>query len=235
MPVKGRPLIEYWLSTLYSAEFSDVLVNLHSHADIVREFLQQSKFHNWVSFVYEDNLLGTAGTLRENADFFQDKTVLLIHADNLCCCDFSKFLDFHHNERSAGTIMTMMTFESPTPSTCGIVELDKTGIVHKFHEKVLHPPGNLANAAVYLLEPEVMDWIVQHPEVTDFSTEVLPQMFGKIATWKNEGVLRDIGTIDMLRDAQNDKCKLPSWPEDNWHRKFMNNPIHQQINICIHE
>ena len=229
MPIQGRPLLEYWFSILQKVKISNVLVNTHYHADLVMDFLHRPSLIDWVSSTYEKNLFGTAGTLRENKDFFREKTILLVHADNLCCCDFSEFLNFHHYERPKGTVMTMMTFKTPSPTTCGIVEIDKDGVIQAFHEKVLTPPSNLANAAVYLLEPEIIDWIIQHPEVSDFSTEVLPNFVGRIATWKNTNVLRDIGSIDMLKEAQSDKCVLPDWPDDSWNKSFLNNPIHQQI------
>ncbi|HFD31161.1 MAG TPA: nucleotidyltransferase family protein [Gammaproteobacteria bacterium] len=230
MPVANRPLLEYWLGIISRAGINDVLVNLHYHPEIVRDFLYRPQFREWVKTVYEPDLMGTAGTLRENADFFHNKTVLLVHADNWCCCDFSGFLNFHHNSRPANTVMTMMTFESQDPSSCGIVELDAQGIVQGFHEKVKNPPGKLANAAVYLLEPEVIEWIETHPAITDFSTQVLPHLIGRIATWQNRGVHRDIGTVEVLKEAQNDKCELSPWTvDDEWQNEFMKHPIHQQI------
>ena len=229
MPIQGRPLLEYWLSLLYSSGLNNVLVNLHYYADIVRDFLNRPQFQDWVLTVYEPELLGTAGTIRQNSEFLSGKTVLLIHADNLCCCNFLDFLNFHHTLRPSGTVMTMMTFECQTPESCGIVELDKQGVVQYFHEKVKNPPGNLANAAVYLMEKEVFDWILNNPNVDDFSTEVLPHFMGKIATWKNEGVLRDIGTPEMLVAAQDDNCNIPIWPEDSWHKKFNDNPVYKKL------
>ena len=229
MPIRNRPLLEYWFSLLQGVKIDNVLVNTHYHAEHVLEFLQRPSYIEWVKSVYEKELLGTAGTLRANRTFFKNKTVLLVHADNLCCCDFSRFMDFHHNKRPNGTIMTMMTFKTSKPSSCGIVETNNDGVVVGFHEKILNPPSDLANAAVYLIEPELIDWIIQHQEVSDFSTEVLPNFIGKIATWKNEDVLRDIGTIDMLKDAQNDECIVPPWSNDIWSKKFSTNPIHQQI------
>lgn len=232
MPIQDRPLLEYWLGILYLNNIKNVLVNLHYHADYVEKFVSRPEFSDWVTVVHEKELHGTAGTLRNNYEFFKGCTTLLVHADNWCCCDFSEFLHFHTNNRPSGTVMTMMTFESQNPSSCGIVELDSSGVVIDFHEKVQNPPGKLANAAVYLLEPEVMDWINNNPDVTDFSTEVLPHMIGKIATWENKGIHRDIGTSEILKLAQNDKCKLPPWSADNdWQREFMNNPIHQLISI----
>ena len=230
MPIQNRPLLEYWLGILYNSDIDDVLVNTHYLSEHVEGFLSQSHFSNWVKSVYEDNLLGTAGTIRNNINFFEDNAILLAHADNWTCCDFSDFLHYHHNKRPKDTVMTMMTFTCSNPSECGIVELNSDGVVVEFHEKVQNPPGKLANAAVYLIESEVIEWIVNNPKVTDFSTEVLPQFVGKIATWENEKIHRDIGTVEMLREAQTDECERPVWGINNlWQQNFLDNPIHDFI------
>ena len=99
MPIGERPLLEYWLETLYSTNVSEVLVNLHHHFEIVQGFLNRPRFKNWVSSVYEETLLGTAGTLKANREYFQDCTTLLVHADNWCQCDFTDFLNYHQKQR----------------------------------------------------------------------------------------------------------------------------------------
>ena len=231
MPIKNRPLLEYWLGILHKTDIDNVLVNTHYFSEYVEDFLNQPQFKDWVHSVYEENLLGTAGTLRENADFFLNSTVMLAHADNWTCCDFPNFLSYHHNQRPKGTVITMMTFNCPNPLLCGIVELDKNGVVVGFHEKVQNPPGRLANAAVYLIEPEVTEWIKNNPKISDFSAEVIAQFMGKIATWENKEIHRDIGTINSLIKAQNDSCDFSLWSEDNsWQQSFLTNQIHRLIN-----
>ena len=124
----------------------------------------------------------------------------------------------------------MMTFESPTPETSGIVETDTKGVVFAYHEKSNWPLGNQANGAVYLLEPEALKWIEEQNDISDFSTEVLPQFMGRIATWKNNGIHRDIGALPMLKLAQSDPQPISRWTEtDNWQKKFLRHPIHKQI------
>ena len=71
MPIGERPLLEYWLETMHSTNINDVIVNLHHHSKIVQEFLNRPRFKGWVNPMYEKTLLGTAGTLRANKDFFQ--------------------------------------------------------------------------------------------------------------------------------------------------------------------
>ena len=163
MPIGNRPLLEYWLENLFSLNVKKVLVNLHHHSDIVIKFLKRPRFKHWVDSIYEENLLGTAGTLRANSSYFEHCTTLLIHADNWCQCNFSDFIAYHKLHRNNETVMTMMTFQTQSPETCGIVETNDKGIVLDFHEKVKNPPGNYANGAVYLLEREVIEWIKSNP------------------------------------------------------------------------
>ncbi len=229
MPIGERPLLEHWLEIMRLAKIKDVIVNTHHHSEIVQEFLSRSRFKGWVYSFYEESLLGTAGTLRANNEFFQDCTTLLVHADNWCQCDFTNFIDFHIRHRPNHCPITMMTFESPTPETCGVIETNNDGIVIAFHEKSKNPPGNQANGAVYLLESDVLNWILEHNEIHDFSTEVIPHYIGSIATWKNKGIHRDIGAVSMLQAAQSDPKQNSFWNEiDDWQKEFLKNPIHHQ-------
>ena len=230
MPVGERPLLEYCLETLFVTNVRDVLVNVHHHSKIVQEFLNRPRFDGWVHPVYEETLLGTALTLKANKKFFHDCTTLLVHADNWCQCDFADFLNYHRKYRPEHCSITMMTFESPTPETCGIVETDADGVVLAFHEKTNNPPGTTANGAVYLLEPEVLNWIIDNDTLNDFSTEVLPQFIGRIATWENKGIHRDVGQIESLLEAQHDLCPSSCWPDrDEWDHVYQLNPVHNWL------
>jgi mannose-1-phosphate guanylyltransferase len=231
MPVGKRPLLEYWLHTLKIVGIQNVLVNTHFHAAQVKTFLSRERFVSWVKSINEIELLGTAGTIQANINFFRGQTTLLIHADNWCQCDFEAFVNYHLNHRPSHCLITMMTFDTDSPQSCGIVETDCQGVVTGFHEKVAHPPGRRANAAVYLLHPEVIAWIENNPTVVDFSLEVLPQYIGRIATWHNTGIHRDIGTLSALRASQRDSIPKLIWPDDDeWQKDFESSTIFRNIN-----
>ena len=76
-----------------------------------------------VQSVHEPVLLGTAGTVMANQEFFEGGTGLLIHADNAMAGDVKNFLDAHR-DREPCCLLTMLTFTTDTPSSCGIVEID---------------------------------------------------------------------------------------------------------------
>jgi mannose-1-phosphate guanylyltransferase len=86
--------------------------------------------------------------------------------------------------------------------------------------------GRVANAAIYFIEPEVIDWIHQQKTISDFTLEVLPFFYGRIRTWHNNKVLRDIGTVSALRSVQREDIKLSQLcNDDDWSIHFLKNSI----------
>lgn len=202
VPINAKPLLEYWLENLTKAGIDEFLVNTSYLNKQVEEFIAKSKYAKRVTLVYEKELLNTGGTVLANSEFFKDEAFMLVHADNLSFCDFKQFIDSHNN-RPATCEITMMLFKTDNPSSCGIVELDGFGVVQNFYEKVASPPSNLANGAVYICEPSVIEFMKSlNKKEIDFSLDVLPRYMGKINTFLNDVYHRDIGTIESYALAQ---------------------------------
>jgi len=90
-------------------------------------------------------------------------------------------------------------FESDTPSSCGIVELDTAGVVVGFEEKPSSPRSNLANAAVYLLSQAALNAV---GDSRDFSVEVISRMLGQIQGHRFLGFFVDVGSPEKLELAR---------------------------------
>ena len=230
MPIGERPLLEFWIEILLKLNIKNILINLNHHPDIVKKFLSRDRFKSFIDFVEEESLLGTAGTLRENAHYFKGSVVMLIHGDNWSQCDFKFFLDFHLNHKPDHCSITMMTFQANNPESCGIVELDNKNILINLHEKVKNPPGDIANAAVFLLDPDVISWLKNNPQCKDFSKDVLPNFYGRTVAWHNKDIHRDIGSEADLKLAQLDPKPESIWSErDEWAYRFKENKIHKLL------
>lgn len=200
--IQQKTLLAHWLDLLLPNKISEVLINTHYLPDLVQNFVNTSPWKPFITLVYESVLLGTAGTILKNRNFLAEECFLLAHADNLTRFNVNAFIDAHHN-RQPGVVITMMTFKTDTPESCGIVELNHHGVVIAFHEKSPLNRGTLANAAVYILEPSVIDFLDSlNKEVIDFSTEVLPHYLGRIQTFHNHDYHRDIGTPKSLSLAE---------------------------------
>lgn len=208
VPVAGVPLLDTWLDLLLGGGIERVLINTHHLADQVARHIDSSPWRGRVDLAHEETLLGTGGTVLKNRDYFGSAPFLVAHADNLTRFDVEAFAA-RHRARPPGAEITMMTFETDSPHECGIVEEDSHGIVRGFYEKPAEPPGNTANAAVYIFEPAVADFLAGlGKEKIDLSTEVLPRFLGRICTFRNGIYHRDIGTPDSLRRAEEEFPQL---------------------------
>src|SRR5258707_13083770 len=81
--INGRPLLDYWLELLFGAGIERVLVNTHWLAEQVGAYARTSRWASRVDLVHEAELLGTAGTVLANREWFQRPPFICAHADNV--------------------------------------------------------------------------------------------------------------------------------------------------------
>ena len=203
MQIGGKPLLEKWLESLEELGCESALINTHYLSHKVDGFIKTYRRKDMlIETIYEPQLLGTAGTLLRNRNWFTNKTGLLIHADNATNANLKLFLKAHR-ERPKECLLTMLTFKTDNPRSCGIVETNSKGLMLDFHEKVDNPPCDIANGAVYLFDKCFLEWLEENSlAASDFSTEILPLLKGKVQTWLTTSDFLDIGTPESLQIAQ---------------------------------
>jgi len=198
--IKGDPLLNIWMKSLNQISFKKIFINTHYLSNQVNSFISLLNYDMDITIFHENILLGTAGTIIKNIDFFLNEDLMVIHADNYCLTDLSLLINAHRN-RPSNCLMTMMTFHSSKPEDCGIVEIENN-IVVKFHEKIKNPPGDLANCAVYLFSPELLN-LINHElnSISDISLELIPKILGRIYNHTINDTFIDIGTIESYELA----------------------------------
>ena len=114
-----------------------------------------------------------------------------------------KLIDSHIN-RPSDCILTMLTFRTENPSSCGIVQLDSRGVVIDFKEKQVGNYGKLANGALYAMDSSLIsDPSIINSYNTDISRHVLPLLVNKMYTYETVGVYDDIGTPNSYHKLKN--------------------------------
>ena len=202
--INGTPILGIWLNKLNKLGCDEVLINTHYLNQKVEDYLSRVSFGDMkIKISYEEKLLGTAGTLMNNLKFFGNSNGLLIHADNFTTDDLNGFINSHLCKPS-DCLLTMLTFKTDNPSSCGIVEKDKLGRIIKFFEKSKEFKGYCANGALYAFDKEFLiylDKISFNPY--DFSNDIIPNLLGKIFSYHTSFEYLDIGNIASYEKAQN--------------------------------
>ncbi len=197
--IGGATLLDQWLDALADAGVDEVLVNTHHLSHLVRAHVERRTGLPTVRLVEEQQLLGSAGTLRTNRDFVAGEDMFLaINVDNFTDFDLRLLIDAH---RAGGAIATLTLFHAAQPSACGIVTVDDGGLVVDYVEKPVEPSGDLANAGIYAFHPSLLDEITG-PVPRDIGYDLLPRLVGRARTvLLQDSYFIDIGTPEALQRA----------------------------------
>lgn len=201
--INGKPLLEYWLDKFIPLKnIEKVYINTHYLSNKVERYLISYGCRKKIEILFEKKLLGTAGTLQKLIKTSATATpMMLVHADNLSFFSLDSFLHCYKN-RPLGCELTLMTFNTDDPKSCGLITSNSDGVMTSFVEKPKNPKHNTANAAIYILSPEALSKIATLPNAIDFSLDVLPTFLGKTNVWHNKDYHRDIGTPFAYKKAQ---------------------------------
>lgn len=200
LPINGKPLLFHWLDLLEKENVTDVLVTTHHLAEKVENSIKERKNKINISFIYEPELLGSAGAIFANKEYFKkEENFLLIYSDNLTNESLTDIIEFHKKRNS---IFTTFVYETDKPKEKGIFEYDiNTGKVISFEEKPLYPKSNYANAGIGVLNKKIFDYY-SNVVPLDFGKNIMPLITDKMYIMKTNKFIIDIGSIEDYKKAQ---------------------------------
>lgn len=202
VPINGKPLLDYWLRLLTKHNVEEVLINLHYISEKVLDFISKQPYPLKIKTYYEKELLGSAGTLNKNRAWVKhQESFFIFYADNLTNIDLNKMLNYH---RKYNPILTMGLFRTKNPKECGIAQLNENDWIVDFKEKPNQPASNLANAGIYIVSPDIFNYIDDRNTQQDIGFDVLPKLIGKMKGYIIDEYILDIGTPKQYQQAQQD-------------------------------
>lgn len=208
VPIRGVPMLTIWLQICEAVGIDEVLINVHAHAEAVKQFAAHAASSVTIRVAEETVLLGSAGTLRANRHWVESEECFWVfYADVLNHADLKDMLRLHQLRTPAATIGV---YEVPDPRRCGIVSLRDDGIVEQFTEKPDFPTSNLAFSGLMIGTSALLEAI---PDTVpaDIGFHVLPNLAGKMLAYPIHNYLIDIGTMENYQKAQSTWPGLPRY------------------------
>lgn len=208
LPVGKKPLLAYHCDALRMAGVTELLINTHHLPEQIEHFIadyQQAHPEMKITVTYEETLLGSAGTLRANKDFFDTKSFFIVYGDNLTNINYNALKSYHDNH---GGVITIACYQEIHPEQKGVVEFDPTtSRITRFIEKP--KPGvttsDRANAGIYVANKELLTYLDSHKAPLDFGFDVFPYLLNqdvKIIMYPMTETILDIGTPEAYTEAQ---------------------------------
>ncbi len=132
LPIEGHPLLAYLLGHLREQGCRGVAVNLHFRPEAIRDwFGDGSRWDLRIDYAHEPTLLGTAGGVRNMADFFRHEEAFVVqYGDILTDQDLAPLFRKH---RESGALATLLVH--PRPGSNSVISLDDSGRITGFLER----------------------------------------------------------------------------------------------------
>jgi mannose-1-phosphate guanylyltransferase/mannose-1-phosphate guanylyltransferase/phosphomannomutase len=205
VPVLNRPVMEHILELLERHGFREVIANLHWFPELIKgHFGDGSRLGVELSYSEEEELLGTAGGVRNAAAFLGD-SFLVISADAVTDVDLGAMRDFHGSHDGIATLATKRVEDT---SEFGVVVTDSDGRVQGFQEKPdpAEALSDLGNCGIYVFEPEIFDYFPDR-DFVDWAQDVFPALLEQDVPFYGHEIAdywNDIGNIKEFRQGNFD-------------------------------
>lgn len=197
--------MENIINLLEQSGFTQVIANLHYHADSISRYFGDGAAHG-INLLYsrEEELMGTAGGVKKCA-WFLDDTFIIVSGDALTDADLDRLMAQH---KQKGALATIALKQVDAVENFGIVITEPDGRITSFQEKprVEEALSNYANTGIYIFEPEIFEYIPAG-EFYDFGKQVFPHLVKIKAPFYGVDINSywcDVGNLETYRQAHAD-------------------------------
>lgn len=153
LKINNRPILEHLVRMLKKQGITHIVMCLyHKKDDIMQYFGDGTTFGLQISYLEEQEPLGTAGALKHASEFI-NSTFIVCNANELKLIDIQEMLAFHRNQ---GNLATIALTTVPRPENYGVVLMNGNKVYQFVEKPTGKVPSNLVNAGFYIFEPEVL-------------------------------------------------------------------------------
>lgn len=168
LQVGGKPILETIIEGFKQYGFTNFILSVNYKKEVIQNYFQNGEaFDVNISYIEESKRMGTAGAL-SLLPTKPLKPFFVMNGDLLTQVNFEQLMHFHMDNHSLAT-MCVREYEYQIPY--GVIETDGEKLV-SIKEKPIHK--SFVNAGIYVLSPEVLDYIPKN-QFYD-----MPELFQKL-------------------------------------------------------
>lgn len=192
--IEDRPFMEYVVRGLARFGITDIIFAVGYKGSMVEEhFGDGTAFGIRASYAYEEELLGTAGAIKNAGRFVTEDSFFVLNADTFYRIDYGRLVTIKEEN---GLDMALVLREVPDVSRYGAAVLDGV-MLTGFNEKAKEAGPGTINGGVYLMSRKLLDEIpagkvsLEHEMIPGWMKEGR-----RLGGFVNDGYFIDIGVPD---------------------------------------
>ena len=159
IPVGDLPIIELIMQEYQSYECTDFHIIVNYKRELMKAYFADNERKYDISWYDEQKPLGTGGGLSLLKGKLSS-TFFFANCDALLKANYESMINFH---KENGNSITMICAYKNIKIPYGVVEMGANGVIEKMKEKP--QMSFLTNTGIYIVEPEVVDDMIEGEEI----------------------------------------------------------------------
>lgn len=208
--IQEKPFMEYVIHELGKHGITDIIFAVGYKGSMVEEYFGDgSKLNIKVSYAYEEELLGTAGAIKNAGKLVSEDRFFVLNADTFYQIDYSRIMKLQ-SEKNLD--MALVLRKVPDVSRYGEALLENQ-MLTAFNEKTTQTRPGTINGGIYLMKRELLDEIPDGK--VSLENEMIPKWLKeekRLGGMVNDGYFIDIGVPDdYFKFIQDVKEGVVAW------------------------
>lgn len=214
--IENKPFMEYVVHELSRHKITDIIFAVGYKGSMVEEYFGDgSRFQSpdgrplTVRYAYEEELLGTAGAIKNAGKLVTEDRFFVLNADTFYQLDYSRLARLQQEQDLS---MALVLREVPDVSRYGQAVLEDGRLVG-FNEKTTEAKPGTINGGVYLMCRELLEDIPEGK--VSLENEMIPKWLREgraLGGFVNDGYFIDIGIPeDYFRFIEDVKKGVVVW------------------------
>ncbi|PNV59973.1 nucleotidyltransferase [Clostridium sp. chh4-2] len=208
--IQEKPFMEYVIHELGKHGITDIIFAVGYKGSMVEEYFKDgSDFNINVSYAYEEELLGTAGAIKNAGKLAAEDRFFVLNADTFYQIDYSRIMKLHEEK---DLDMALVLRKVPDVSRYGEAVLENH-MLTAFNEKTTDSRPGTINGGIYLMKRELLDDIPEGK--VSLENDMIPKWLKEkkcLGGIVNDGYFIDIGVPeDYFKFIQDVKEGVVAW------------------------
>lgn len=208
--IQEKPFMEYVIHELGKHGITDIIFAVGYKGSMVEEYFKDgSDFNINVSYAYEEELLGTAGAIKNAGKLVAEDRFFVLNADTFYQIDYSRIMKLHEEK---DLDMALVLRKVPDVSRYGEAVLENH-MLTAFNEKTTDSRPGTINGGIYLMKRELLDDIPEGK--VSLENDMIPKWLKekkRLGGIVNDGYFIDIGVPeDYFKFIQDVKEGVVAW------------------------
>ncbi|MCX6819352.1 MAG: sugar phosphate nucleotidyltransferase [Candidatus Aenigmarchaeota archaeon] len=187
--IHGKPVLEHQINMLKKYNINNILLSIDHGYDKIRDYFGSSFSGVNITYLVEDQPLGSAGSISLARAYVND-TFVALNVDTLINPNIPEIYDFHKKQ---GRVATVILLTTDDPTAFGVVKMSGNRILEFIEKpKIANAPSRLVNGGLCIFEPQIFDLLPKGKLMIESLFDNLARE-GQLSGYVHDGMIFDVG------------------------------------------